>query len=107
MTNRMLSIGEKSIKRQHQFFTSIFWDSVATKLVATFISVKVWGLIVLWVLSSVFLVKGYIDGGEWVTVNGTVTSVIYGCREFFKIASVNQYSERQRESEEENEEQEG
>lgn len=78
---------------KREFFTRDFWDSVATKLVATFISVKVWGLIVTWVLSSLFLIKGFLDGGEWVTVNGTVSSVIFGARELFKIASVRQYLE--------------
>lgn len=35
------------------------------------------------------------------SINGTVTSVIYGCREFFKVASVNQYSEKEEKGEEE------
>lgn len=71
----------------------IFWDGVATKLVATFISVKVWGLFVTWTLSSIFLYNNFITGTDWVTINSAVTSVIYGTREIFKIASVRQYLE--------------
>ena len=82
-------------KKKCELFTGLFWDQVATKLVATFISVKVWGLMVTWISSSYFLLAGLISGGEWVTVNGTVTSVIYGCREFFKIAQVKQYAEEE------------
>ena len=74
-----------------QFFTKDFWDSVGVKLVATFISVKVWALLFTWVASSVFLVKHYIAGGEWVTINGTITSIVMGMREIFKIASIKQY----------------
>ena len=89
----------KDYKRE--FFTKNFWDSVATKLVATFISVKVWGLLVTWILSSYFLIRGLINGGEWVTVNGTVSSVIFGARELFKIASVRQYLDNESPDEQE------
>lgn len=80
---------------KRQLLTLDFWDEVAVKLVATFISVKVWALIVTWILSSYFLCKGLLKGGDWVTINGTVTSVVMGMREIFKIASVRQYLDKE------------
>ena len=73
-----------------EFFTKDFWDRVATKLVATFISVKVWGLVSITTISTLLLLNEYISGGEWTTVNGTVYSVIFGMREIFKVSSIKQ-----------------
>ena len=76
---------------RREFFTKLFWDQVATKLVSIFISVKVWGLTATTTISTLLLLNGYISGGEWTTVNGTVYSVVFGMREAFKIASVREY----------------
>jgi len=83
----MAPIAPDSKRYTRQFFTKNFWDSVAVKVVATSISVKVWILIVCWVTSTTLLVKGFISGGEWTTINGSVTSVVAGMRELYKIAN--------------------
>jgi len=73
------------------FFTRRFWDGVVTKLVETFISVKVWGLITITTLSTLLLLNGYIDGGQWTTVITAIYATIYGVREVYKISSIREY----------------
>ena len=71
-----------------RFFSKEFWDDVFTKLVATMISVKVWGLITVTIISTWLLINGYIDGGNWTTVMTGVFGIIYGMREIFKISKI-------------------
>lgn len=78
---------------KRQFLTADFWDSVFVKLVATFISVKVWALFSILTIPTVLLSKGLIDGGEWTTTVTTCFATIIGVREIYKIASVRQYSD--------------
>lgn len=77
-------------------FSRQFWDSVGVKIVESLISVKVWGLIAITTISSIFLYHDYIGGGDWVTVNGTVYGVIYGMREVFKITRIKTIEEMYR-----------
>lgn len=76
-----------------RFFSFKFWDAALVKIVESLISVKVWGLIAITVLSSMFLVKGYLDGGNWVAINGTIYGIIYGMREIFKISRIKVFDE--------------
>ena len=75
-------------RRRCRFITAAFWDGVCTKLVETFISVKVWGLIAITSISTWLLLNAYIAGGEWVTVNTCVYATVFGVREVYKISKV-------------------
>lgn len=79
----ILPAGEK-----YAIISFTFWDNVGIKLVETLTSVKLWGLVSMTTLSSMFLVQGLIDGGQWVTVNGTIYGLIFGMREAFKISQI-------------------
>ena len=76
-------------KKGCRFFTASFWDGVSTKLVETFISVKVWGLVAITSISTWLLLNGYIQGSEWATVITGVYMTIFGVREIYKVARVN------------------
>lgn len=78
----------RSKKYTRVFFTKDFWDAVASKIVETLVSVKVWGLISSMSVSTILLVNGYLTGGNWVATNTTIFSVIFGARELFKIQSL-------------------
>jgi hypothetical protein len=80
------------------FLSFPFWDSVFVKITESLVSVKVWGLISITTLSSIFLVKGYISGGDWVTINSSVYGIIYGMREIFKMSRIKVFEDKVKES---------
>jgi len=77
----------------NMFLSYSFWDSVFVKVTESLISVKVWGLVAITTLSSVFLVKGYINGDNWVMINSSVYGIIYGMREIFKMSRIKIFEE--------------
>lgn len=85
------------------FFSRKFLDNVLIKIVASLLSVKVWGLVAITTLASLFLVNGYISGSDWVTVISAVYGVIYAVREVFKTDNISNLYYRIRNSKKEKE----
>ena len=65
-----------------------FWKSVGAKLIENLISVKVWTIFVLMVISTVLVWHDKISGDIWAAVNGGVISTVFALREGFKVAKV-------------------
>jgi len=65
-----------------------FKVDVKKKLIETLLSVKVWCILGVLILSSIFLVIDKITGTQWSTMNGGVISTIMAVREAFKVAKV-------------------
>ncbi len=63
-----------------------FWQNWFSKLLFTFISVKVWGLVACTWVSTYLLMQDYIDKGQWLTFNTTIWALIFGMKEIFRIA---------------------
>ena len=63
-----------------------FWESWISKFLFTLISVKVWGLAVSIIVSTVLLSGKYINGAQWLTFNTTIWALIFGMKEVFRIA---------------------
>ena len=71
-----------------RLFTSTFWDGIATKLVESITSVKVWGLAAVTIVGTWLLINNFITGTNWATAITGVYGVIFGMREVFKISKV-------------------
>ncbi len=67
-----------------------FWQKWISKLLFTFISVKLWGLIAATWVSTYLLTTGNpansITGTQWVTFNTTIWALIFGMKEVFRIS---------------------
>jgi len=66
----------------------LFWINVGKKVIETIISVKVWIIFSLLIISTYLLINGFLDGKTWAAINGGVISTIVGLREAFKVAKV-------------------
>jgi len=71
-----------------KFNSWTFWSNWLSKLFSLFISAKMIGLGSILSISTFLVMRGYITGGNWVTVNCTCFPVIYAIREVFKIENV-------------------
>jgi len=67
-------------------FNKDYIISVSKKVLETLISVKVWIIFSILIVSTYLLIKGYISGQVWGTVNTAVISTIAAIREGFKIS---------------------
>jgi TctA family transporter len=88
-------------KEKYKLGEDGFWQSWFAKLLFTFISVKVWGLVAAtWVSTYLLLIHDKItvhenaniglletgiNGSQWVTFNTTVWALIFGMKEIFRI----------------------
>jgi hypothetical protein len=85
-----------------------FWPKWFGKLLFTFISVKVWGLIAGTAVSTWLLmvhlhhqpvivggsiIEYGINGAQWVTFNTTIWALIFGMKEIFRISEQRDYAE--------------
>jgi hypothetical protein len=75
-------------------FDKDYWVTVGHKIVETIISVKVWVIFSIIVISTILLVKSFIDGTVWGTVNTAVISTVIAVREGFKITRTRQQKEK-------------
>ncbi len=66
-----------------------FLKNVGKKIVESLVSVKVWIIVALLIVSTYLVTHGFIGGGEWAAVNGGVISTVFAMREAFKVAKVN------------------
>ena len=71
-----------------RLFTFVFWDGIATKIVESITSVKVWGLAAVTIVGTWLLINNFITGTNWATAITGVYGVIFGMREVFKISKV-------------------
>ena len=65
-----------------------FWIAVFVKIIRTFTSVKVLGLIFFTYLTTWLLLNKYIDDNSWTIAVTTVVTVIYGVREVYKLENI-------------------
>jgi len=69
--------------------TKNWWLNVGKKIIETIISVKVLTIAALMATSTKLVLLGFMTGGEWATVNGSIISIVFALREGFKITRVN------------------
>jgi len=62
--------------------------AVFTKLVDNLLSVKVWVIIGVLALTAKMVYDQQLSGGEFVTINTSLTSIAIGMREVFKVNRV-------------------
>jgi len=65
-----------------------FWNGAGIKLVENLLSVKVWTIFALLIISSILVWTGKMSGDVFAAVNGGVISTVYALREGFKITKV-------------------
>ena len=65
-----------------------FKKLVFEKIVENLISVKVWIIFSVLLISSIFLGAGLLEGAVWASVNGGIISTVLGLREAFKVAKI-------------------
>lgn len=65
-----------------------FKTSALRKLVTNVISIKVWVIAAVMVVSTYIILDGKMTGGEWAAINGGVISTIAALREGFKVVNV-------------------
>jgi len=66
-----------------------FGRAAFEKIVTIMLSVKVHIMVSILIISTWLLINGFINGGEWTTVNTTVVSIVVGLRESFKMSAIN------------------
>lgn len=65
-----------------------YWKAVGNKVVENLTSLKMWIIIGVMIVSTTLLVKGFVNGGDWVTMNTTLIAVLGGMREAYKVAKI-------------------
>jgi hypothetical protein len=65
-----------------------FWKMALRKLVTNFLSIKVWIIIAVMMVSTYLCIEVKMTGGEWAAINGGVISTIAALREGFKVVNV-------------------
>lgn len=65
-----------------------FLISAFKKLIENVISVKVWVIFALLVISSIMVFKGFMSATVFASLNGGVISTVFALREAFKVAKV-------------------
>ena len=58
------------------------------KIIENLISVKVWIIFAVLIVSSIFLSFELLSGSVWASVNGGVISTVIALREVFKVAKI-------------------
>lgn len=71
-------------KEEAKKWRQLWWR----KLFENFVSVKVWVIFLLLFVSALLCYKGKVTSEGFVSVNGTVISIVFGLREGFKVAKV-------------------
>lgn len=71
-------------KEEAKRWRQLWWR----KLFENLVSVKVWTIFLLLFVSAVLCYKGKITSDGFVSVNGTVISIVFGLREGFKTARI-------------------
>lgn len=60
------------------------------KLIENLLSVKVWSILFILLISTILVFTGHLTGDTWATVNAGVIATVMGVREAFKIAKVHE-----------------
>ena len=71
-----------------KFFSTEYVREVAMKIVDNLLSVKVWIIIGIFALTTKLLIGDHINGGEFVTINVSLTGIAVAMREVFKVNKV-------------------
>lgn len=66
--------------------TNKFKKTLLEKLLYQLISVKVWFLIAILIISTLMCTQLFITGSEWVSLNTVIVTAVLGSREAVKIA---------------------
>lgn len=73
-----------------------YWLSVGKKILETFISVKVWTISTVFIVSVIMVYDGVLAGGSFATLNASIISVVYALREGFKTTRLREEEEYHR-----------
>jgi len=65
-----------------------FKDAAKKKFIENILSVKVWVIFILLIISTLALFHGMLAGDVWAGLNGGVISTVFALREGFKVAKV-------------------
>lgn len=65
-----------------------FWKGAGVKLVENLLSIKVWTIFALLIVSSLLVWFDKMSGDTYAALNGGVISTVYALRESFKITKV-------------------
>lgn len=71
-----------------KFLSKEFWDGVLIKITETMISVKVWTIFSVLLISTYLLMNGFISDSVWGSVNSGIIATVFALRESFKIARI-------------------
>ena len=71
-----------------KFFSTEYVREVAMKIIDNLLSVKVWIIIGIFALTTKLLIGDHINGGEFVTINVSLTGIAVAMREVFKVNKV-------------------
>ena len=69
-----------------------FWKNAGMKFIENLLSVKVWTIFFLMIITGVLTWYGKMTGEVFAAVNGGVISTVYALREGFKISKVHALS---------------
>ncbi len=83
-------------KNEKVYIGDSFFERWFSKFLFTIISVKVWGLAVAIVISTMLLNSGKIDNSDWLTFNTTIWALIFGMKEVFKISENKDMAEKEK-----------
>lgn len=71
-----------------------FWYDVRTKFFENILSMKWWIIVFIVLITTMLVMEGLMTGGEFVTINTTLISVVAGMREIFKVAKIKQLDDK-------------
>lgn len=71
-----------------------YFNLVGKKLLETLLSVKVWTIAAVLVVSTIMVYDGKMDAKTYATMNGSTISVVYALREGFKIRRIKAKAEK-------------
>lgn len=76
------------MSEKKKFFSSAYCREVIMKIIDNLLSVKVWVIVGVLSLSAKMVYDGVMTGGEFVTLNCSLTVVAIGMREVFKVNKI-------------------
>lgn len=66
-----------------------YFEAVGKKVLETLLSVKVWTIAAIIVVSTIMVYDDRLSGSTWASINGSVIATVFALREGFKIKRVN------------------
>lgn len=76
-----------------------YFSLVGKKVLETLLSVKVWTIAAVLVISTIMVYDGKVGGNAWASINGSVIATVFALREGFKIRRIKTKTEENKEIE--------